>query len=56
MALAPVVESFLFEVPPEDPLTFLGVALTLGLVSLAAAAIPAIRASRTNPAAVLRAE
>jgi len=56
LALAPVVESFLFEVRPSDPLTFLVVALTLGLVSLGAAAIPAIRASRTSPAAVLHTE
>jgi putative ABC transport system permease protein len=56
LALAPLIESFLFDVQPRDPLTFLGVGLTLGLVSLVAAAIPAIRASRDNPAAVLRAE
>lgn len=54
--LTPVVESLLFEVRPSDPLTFGGVALLLSLVSLAAAALPALRASRTNPAAVLRSE
>jgi predicted permease len=54
--LAPMVESFLFQVRPEDPVTFIGVALILGMVSLGAAAIPAVKASRTDPAAVLRSE
>ncbi len=56
LLLAPVVESFLFQVRPQDPVTFIGVALVLGTVSLAAAAIPAVKASRTDPAAVLRSE
>ena len=54
--LAPVIEGFLFEVRPQDPATFLGVALTLTLVSIAAAALPALKASRTDPASVLRGE
>ncbi|MBK5255561.1 MAG: ABC transporter permease [Vicinamibacteria bacterium] len=54
--MAPLVESFLFEVGPQDPMTFIGVALTLASVSLAAASVPAWRASRTDPAAVLRSE
>jgi len=50
------VETFLFEVRPQDPWTFAGVAVTLGVTSLLAAAIPALRAGRTDPAAVLRSE
>ena len=56
LLLAPLVESFLFDVRPQDPATFVGVALALAMVSAAAAAIPALRASRTNPAAALRSE
>lgn len=54
--LAPLVRSFLFEVRPQDPATFIGVFLALAVVSAAASAIPAVRASRANPAAVLRSE
>jgi ABC-type antimicrobial peptide transport system permease subunit len=53
---AHLVEGFLFAVGPQVPATFIGVALTLTAVSLAAASIPARRASRTDPAAVLRSE
>lgn len=54
--LAPLVETFLFEVAPQDPWTFAGVALTLGGTSLLAAAIPAWRAGRTDPMRVLRSD
>ncbi|MBX7186470.1 MAG: ABC transporter permease [Vicinamibacteria bacterium] len=54
--LAPMVESFLFDVRPQDPTAFLGSALALAMVSAAAGAIPALRASRIDPAAVLRSE
>ena len=54
--LAPLVESFLFEVTPRDPATFLSVGLLLGGVSVLAAGFPAWRASRTDPAAALRTE
>lgn len=54
--LAPLIETFLFEVPPQDPWTFVAVAATLGLASLLAAVIPAWRAGRTDPMSVLRSE
>lgn len=54
--LAPLIESFLFEVRPQDPWTFAGVAVALGVASLLAAAIPAWRAGRTDPMSVLRSE
>jgi predicted permease len=50
------VESMLFGVPPDDPLTFGGVALLLGVMSLLAALIPARRAARVDPTTALRAE
>jgi putative ABC transport system permease protein len=48
------LESFLFGVTPEDPLTLTGVAALLMLVSVAAALGPALRASRIDPATELR--
>jgi putative ABC transport system permease protein len=50
------VESMLFGVAPGDPLTFGGVALLLGVVSLLAAYLPARTAASIDPAAALRAE
>jgi ABC-type lipoprotein release transport system permease subunit len=43
-------------VSPADPLTYLGVALLLGGVALLASFIPAARATRIQPIAVLRNE
>ena len=48
------VESMLFGVAPDDALTFGGVALLLGVVSLLAAYLPARSAARIDPAAALR--
>jgi putative ABC transport system permease protein len=50
------VESMLFGVGPGDPLTFGGVPLLLGIVSLLAAYLPARSVARIDPATALRAE
>jgi predicted permease len=56
LAASRVLASQLFEVAPTDPLTVLVAAGLLLAVAVAAAAIPAGRASRVQPMAVLRGE
>jgi putative ABC transport system permease protein len=46
----------LFGVRPLDPVTYLGTAVVLTLVALAAAFLPGWRATRVNPVESLRAE
>jgi predicted permease len=48
------LERLVFGVSASDPLTLAGVAITLGLVALMASLVPAYRASRLDPASVLR--
>ena len=54
--LGKALESFLFQVRPEDPLTFAAIPLFLVAVSLLAYLVPARRASRVDPVEVLRSE
>jgi ABC-type antimicrobial peptide transport system permease subunit len=51
-----VIESFLFETTPTDPVTFAAVAIVLATSGLVAAWVPARRAARVDPVAALRAE
>jgi putative ABC transport system permease protein len=51
-----LVTSLLAGVTASDPMTFVGVALSLILVTLAASYLPARRASRIDPATALRTE
>ena len=51
-----VIESFLFETAPGDPITLTIVALTLAVTGCLAALVPALRAARVDPALSLRAE
>jgi putative ABC transport system permease protein len=53
---AQVMQSLLFATDPRDPATFFGVTVVLGVVAIAACAIPAIKASRVDPMTTLRAE
>jgi putative ABC transport system permease protein len=48
------MEAILFRVEPRDPLVFVSAAGLMILVAVAAAVIPALRASGVNPAVVLR--
>lgn len=48
--------SLRFQVPPSDPFSLAAAAVSLLAVGLVAALVPALRASRTDPARVLRSE
>ncbi|HUJ30335.1 MAG TPA: ABC transporter permease [Candidatus Acidoferrum sp.] len=56
LALTRFLESLLFEIRPTDPATFVGVALALMLVALAACYVPVRRAMRIEPMEALRYE
>ena len=51
-----LLANLLFEVSPSDPVTLVSVALMLVVVGVVAAYLPARRATRVDPAQVLRAE
>jgi predicted permease len=55
-AVTRYLETLLFEVTATDPLTFAAAAALLAVTALAAAAIPALRASRVDPTLAMRAE
>ncbi len=56
LLLTRYLQDLLFGVAPNDPATIAGAALLLAAVALAACYLPARRASRLEPAAVLREE
>jgi len=56
IASARVLKSLVFGVSASDPVTLVCVTATLALVALLASLVPAYRASRFDPATVLRAE
>jgi putative ABC transport system permease protein len=55
-ALRGVVKQLLYGIQPADPLTFTAVPVVLVLVALLASLIPAMRATRVDPAVAMRAE
>ncbi|MEP6491191.1 MAG: ADOP family duplicated permease [bacterium] len=55
-ALTRYLQSMLFGVAPNDPVTLVGVCALLGGVTLAACLIPAVRAARVDPSMALRSE
>lgn len=52
--LSRFVASLVYGLEPHDPVTLIGAAVVLVVLGLVAAALPAARAARTGPAAVLR--
>jgi predicted permease len=56
LALARLMQSLLYEIPPRDPLTYTVVCVTLAAVALLASYIPALRATRVDPMVALRYE
>jgi putative ABC transport system permease protein len=51
-----LLTSKLFEVKPNDSLIYLLVALEIGVASLAASYVPALRATKVDPLVALRQE
>jgi predicted permease len=56
LATTRMLASMLFEVRPNDPLTYLVTALALALVALVATLLPALRATRVDPIESMRSE
>ncbi|HEX2219746.1 MAG TPA: ABC transporter permease [Gemmatimonadales bacterium] len=56
LAASRLLSRLLFEVEPTDTPTFVGTAVALALVALAASLLPALRAVRTDPMDALRSE
>ena len=56
MTVSHLLATMLFQVEPDDPLTFASMALLLVAASLLATYIPARRATKIDPMAALRYE
>jgi putative ABC transport system permease protein len=56
LMLTRYLRTLLFGIGPSDPITFAGVVMLLGLVTVGACLIPAMRAARVDPSRALRAE
>jgi putative ABC transport system permease protein len=55
-ALSRVMTGLLYQVSPNDPITFFGVAFLLLLTAVAACAVPAYRGTRVDPMVTMRAD
>jgi hypothetical protein len=56
LALTHLIESMLFGVQAHDPTTLAGVAAVITIVAVMASLVPAYRATRVDPATVLRSD
>ena len=56
VAVAHLIASLLFGTTPTDPMTFVAMAVLLGVVAGLAGYLPARRASRINPMVALRSQ
>jgi predicted permease len=56
LALARVIESLLYQIPPRDPATYAAVSVVLAIVAITASYIPAQRAAKVDPMVALRYE
>jgi putative ABC transport system permease protein len=56
IAFAQAVSTFLFGVPPRDPVTFAAVTIVLAITAAIACAFPALRAARVDPVVAFRNE
>jgi len=56
LGLTRFARTMLYEIQPNDPTTFAGVAITLTVVAVVAALVPARRASRVDPVIAIRSE
>jgi putative ABC transport system permease protein len=56
LAATGAIRSLLFDVPPADPITFVGVVVILSGAAILASWLPARRASRIDPVIAMRAE
>jgi ABC-type antimicrobial peptide transport system permease subunit len=56
IAITRLLASFLYNVSPFDPLTFIGVPLLLAAIAIVAALVPARRAMHADPCVALRSE
>lgn len=56
LAVTRLLSTMLFQVKPNDPLVYIGVAVLLGLVTLFAGYVPATRAANIDPLTALRQE
>ena len=54
LVAAPAIRHLLYETPPNDPATLIIAAIFVTVIGFSGAAIPAIRATRVEPAAALR--